>query len=140
MAEVLRRALGTWELREHGHFRYLLRPGQQLQHQFVARLIPGIGKALLAGFARNWRVTGKVLPDKRLLYRILPPGAEAVRIEGRESGLKLLVQGLARPTLPANLFEVRIQIQPFGCGTPEGTALLRVKFGPASPLRTCATP
>ena len=129
VSEVLRRALGNWELREHGQFRYLLRPGQQLQHHFVARLMPGIGKALLAGFARHWRVAGKVLPDKRLLYRILPRGTEAARIEGREAGLKVLVQGVSRPTLPATLFEVRVQIQPFGCSTPEGTELLR-EFGP----------
>ena len=51
---------GDIEVREYRNARYLLRPGHSLEHQFFARLAPGVAKLKIEGFClqlapRNWK-------------------------------------------------------------------------------------
>jgi serine/threonine protein kinase len=125
LSEVIDSARGQWELHEYERFRYLLQPGQRLEHHFVARLIPGIGKVLFASLSRQWQVAGLPMRDKSLLYRVYAPGARATNGDEPESCLEVLVRGLAWTTLPPNQFEARVQVQPFGYSADEGAQLLR---------------
>jgi serine/threonine protein kinase len=124
LSEVVDSARGQWELREHERFRYLLQPGRRLQDHFVARLIPGIGKVLFASLSRQWGVAGLPMRDKSLLYRVYAPGARGANHDEPELCLEVLVRGIAWTTLPQDLFEVRVQVQPFGYDPAEGAQLL----------------
>jgi serine/threonine protein kinase len=114
--EVIAGAAGGWLLQEHGSFRYLLQPGQCLRHTFVARLAPGTVPAALESFCRQRQARLAEASDELVVCQVPLPAAGWRRWLSRAPGLEIHLHLIQRPTLPAALMEVRIQVRPSGCG------------------------
>ena len=123
--DIIACSSGGCLLQEHGSFRYLLQPGQSIRHNFVARVVPRTLAMTLEPFVQQWQAQLFEQNDGMVAYRLLMTGDSHQGVKTRPHGLEIHFYLRQRPTLPAPLVEVRIQIKPFGCSTLAADNLLR---------------
>jgi serine/threonine protein kinase len=117
-------------IQEHGAFRYLLRSGHSVHHNFIARVPPHALPLLLEPFARQWHAQQFEQSDETIAYRLTLPGQSKASLTERPQGLEVHVCCRTRPTLPPDLAEVRVRVTPFGASALAADHLLR-QTGPA---------
>ena len=104
-------AAGDLEVREFQNTRYLLHPGRSLEHQFFARLPPGVGRVRLEGFRQEWRAERLKAADPLSAYLVSLSGGAWRRLLGTQPGLQVLVN--VPPPAPATaLTEVTVRVEP----------------------------
>ena len=104
-------AAGDLEVREFQNTRYLLHPGRSLEHQFFARLPPGVGRLRLDGFRQEWRAERLKSAEPGYAFLVSLPGGAWERLMGQRPGLKIHVS--VPPPAPATaLTEVSVRIEP----------------------------
>ena len=104
-------AAGDLEVREFQNTRYLLHPGRSLEHQFFARLPPGVGRVRLEGFRQEWRAERLKAADPLSAYLVSLSGGAWRRLLGTQPGLQVLVN-VPPPTPATALTEVTVRIEP----------------------------
>jgi hypothetical protein len=141
LAEVVADAAGGWQARKHGPFRYLLRPGERLRHEFVARASRETAPALLHDFCRRWEAEPAEGSDDALVYRAArtvgarsgdcaPTGAPTGAWSGDHAPTAWEIVLRFRPHDEPPLADVRVEARPVGCG-PARAAQLLADTGPA---------
>jgi serine/threonine protein kinase len=107
-------AAGDVEVREFHAIRYLVHPGRSVEHQFFARVAPGMARLRFSGFRQEWRA--EALPSDDQSFNCVAPLAAAgwQRLLGMRSGLRIHV---AAPVSEAGeLTDVQVQMEPVRCG------------------------
>ncbi len=99
---------------ERDNLRYLLRPGNMVEHRCLIRMIPGGLKLKLHDFLKQWSGQRLHQDDRRFVCRIPADRTFWQRCFGGESGLEVqvLLQDLPEPV--AQKVEAIIRIQPYG--------------------------
>ena len=116
-------AAGDLEVREFQNTRYLLHPGRSLEHQFFARLPPGVGRVRLEGFRQEWRAERLKAADPLSAYLVSLSGGAWRRLLGTQPGLQVLVN-VPPPTPATALTEVTVRIEPVRCAGDAAVRLL----------------
>jgi hypothetical protein len=118
------------DIRQFGAISYRLRPGQGIDHQCVARLIPGTARLKLNGFRDHWKATKLRQDEDCFLFRVPVASTFWQRCRGKNPGLDVQVNLQPIDDSPAALTPVRISVTPFECDA-ETSANLLEKVGPA---------
>ena len=116
-------AAGDLEVREFQNTRYFLHPGRCIEHQFFARLPPGIGRVRLEGFRDEWRAERLRTADPLYGYQVSLSGGGWKRLLGVQPGLRVLVE-LPPPSPPTALTEATVRIEPASCAGEQAARLL----------------
>ena len=116
-------AAGDLEVREFHNTRYLLHPGRSLEHQFFARLPPGVGRLRLEGFRQEWRADRLKSADPLSAYLVSLSGGAWQRLLGTQPGLRVLV-GVPPPAPATALTEVTVRMEPVRCAGDAAARLL----------------
>ena len=108
LAEVMADAAAGWQLRKHGLFRYLVRPGERLRHDCVARACSESAPGLLADFCRRWQAELVEVRGDTLVYHASHP--EDARQPDRSAAFEVALRFHSHPGSP--LADVRIEARP----------------------------
>ena len=114
---------GDIEVREYRNARYLLRPGHSLEHQFFARLAPGVAKLKIEGFCLQWNAK-QLERDERCVVLLAPFSPTFwQRMTGIKPGLKIQID--VPPTSGASaVSKLRVFIQPVHCDREAALAIM----------------
>ena len=128
IADMVASAAGPEEVREYRSARYVLRPGESIEHTCYARLVPGTLLLKLAGFREQWQAEVVNANADNFTFRVRLQSSFWKRCLGTQPGLEVQVQ--AAPAQPnATLTDVLVRIVPSSCGREEGAHALE-KHGP----------
>jgi serine/threonine protein kinase len=123
LRDLLQSAGGETQVREYGSQRYRLRPGQSLEHQCFAKLLPSTVKLKLDGFRQQWNANRLKSEDDRHVYQVRTPGNLWQRCLGQSPGLEVEIR-LSWPRLSAQLTCIDIQVAPVSCNGDKAGQLL----------------
>ena len=123
---LVAQAAGDLEVREYPNIRALLRPGRSLEHQFFARLPPGMAALRLDGFRQEWRAEPMSADQDHFAYLLSLGGGTWQRLIGRRSGLRIHIE---TPPPTDGLTEVLARIEAVRCGAVEAVQALE-EIGP----------
>ncbi len=115
-------AAGDLEVREFRNARYLLRPGCSLDHQFFARLAPGVAQLKVDGFRLQWAAAEIEVNERRVVLLIPTAVTLWQRMAGKKPGLKIQIDILK--VASGAVSEVRVHMEPVDCGREAAAALL----------------
>jgi hypothetical protein len=128
LPELLAGAAGTLRVREHQAIRYLLQPGQLLEHHCAASMPPGVARAKLDGFVEQWSAELVRDDGQAFVYRVGLPVTWWQRWLGRMPVLEVEVKMLPQRRTQ-QLTEVGVAMRPLGCRRDVGAKLLE-EVGP----------
>jgi hypothetical protein len=101
--------------------RYLLRPGQRLEHRCTIPSLPGIARQRLDGFQRQWNAELRCHDGNQLVFALPAPTTFWRRFLGPAVGLEVQVelhgQAIGR-------CEVSVVMRPVGCSRRRANRLL----------------
>lgn len=125
IAELVLLASGSAEIRSRGKVRYLLQPGQRLEHRCAIPSLPGVARQRLDGFQRQW---GAMLrhDGQQLVFALPAPTTFWRRFLGPSVALEVQVDlhGQANGRCEAN-----VVMRPVGCSRRRADRLL-AEMGP----------
>ncbi|HVS34512.1 MAG TPA: protein kinase [Gemmataceae bacterium] len=107
-------AAGDLQVREFNNTRYLLHPGRSLEHQFFARLPPGMARLRLRGFGEEWHAERLQSDGEDRVYLVSTAGGGLQRLLGRKPGIKVSVAA-PPPAQSTGLTEVTVRMEPVRC-------------------------
>jgi serine/threonine protein kinase len=125
LAALVAAARGQWQEREQDNVRYLLLPGEAVEHRCVTNLVPGFARLKLEGFAHEWgaelvRADG----EESFLFQLHMAGGFWQRWFGSRTGLTVEVS-LKRLRQSDFLTEVTVRVKPSGTDRKAGAQLLQ---------------
>jgi hypothetical protein len=121
---LVQQAAGRVVVQEFRHIRYLLRPGELLQHRCAARMLPGVATIKLDGFCVQWRARPVYHDDRSTVLRIPLPRDVWQFCLGREVALEVEVQMFRPPHAQARWTEIGISMRPLGCAPRQAVEVL----------------
>jgi serine/threonine protein kinase len=131
-------AVGSAQLHEQDHFRYLLDPGKVLRSCFGALLLPGMTQLKLDLFCQQWQL--EVLQTSEDSFRFFAPKSASLwqRFLGRHPGLEVQIDLIPPQPPVTTLTSVTVEIKPVGCRYSQAVDLLE-DAGPLllEDLRAC---
>ena len=119
LRELVRQAAGGVEVREFNNQRYLIWPGQRVEHHCFARLISGTIKLKLDGFRQQWNAKAVQRDQRCTVYQLPLPSTMIQRLLGRQPVLDVKVELLPCDNLAANLTSLLLTLTPQGCDKPD---------------------
>jgi hypothetical protein len=124
LGRMVATAAGQADILEYQQIRYLLRPGELLQHRCAAHLPPGVLPFKLDGFCQRWRASVRYCDDRAFDLFVPVPRDVWQFCLGRQVGLHLELR-LAQPQgVPTHLSEVGVVIKPAGCNRNQAVQVL----------------
>jgi serine/threonine protein kinase len=128
LAELLPRlvaaAAGPVQAHEYQNIRYLLHPGESLQHRCAAWLPPGVAQIKLTSFARQWAAKVVQRNDRSFVCYVDVPGTLWQRCFGRQVALKVSIELRQPPAPVAKLTQVDVTMTPHGAAGAQRSRLL----------------
>ena len=129
VSEIVTNAAGTTEIQAGPSFRYLLKPGDCLEHRCAAHLLPGVADVKLNGFREEWRATLLKATVDTFLFFVGGGRSFWQSCTGKQVGLEVEIR-LSRPSAAqVKHTEVNVCIKPVGCGKKQADIMLR-EVGP----------
>jgi len=138
LSDLIQGVAGSPEIREFRDVRYVLRPGEAIEHHCFARLLPGTLDLKLEGFRQYWQAikltaaenapTASQLAQTRersFVFQVLLPGNLWGRFLGKVSSLEIAVRLPRGNAETAALTEIVIGIRPVGCSPKKAVEVLR---------------
>ncbi len=126
ITSVVDQAKGTLDLRTFRGIRYLLTPGQAVEHSCYARIVPGTTLLKLAGFRDEWGIeTVEESPD-HFHYRVdLTRGRFLGRLLGNQPVLEISGDMVPPPNRHTVMTRVDLRINVSGCPEKQRTQMLK---------------
>ncbi|MBM4071595.1 MAG: serine/threonine protein kinase [Planctomycetes bacterium] len=121
MSELILLTSGSGEMRARGPVRYLLRPGQSLEHRCAIAGLPAVVRQRLDTFQRQWDATLRRHDDNRLVFALPAPTALWRRVLGPAVGLEVQVD--LHETADGR-YEAGVVMRPIGCSRRKADHLL----------------
>jgi serine/threonine protein kinase len=125
ISDLVASATGDLEVRERHNVRYLLRPGRILEHQFLTQMAPGVAQLRVEGFRLQWDAALVEMSQKRVVLLFPLMATFWQRLRGAQPGLKTSID--MPPPDAGAVSEVRVLIQPVGCGQQAALSLMEEK-------------
>jgi hypothetical protein len=129
LCDLLRYATGPVEIRDLGVQRFRLRPGECLEHQCFAKLLPSTVKLKLDGFRQQWHATRVQAKPDHYTFQVRFEGKLWQRLLGQQHGLEVNLQLEYPQADTAEQTRISITLRPFNCSPEKGAALLE-EMGP----------
>jgi hypothetical protein len=129
VSELVATVAGAQEVQQPGRARYLLKPGQCLEHNCIVSLFPGGLTLRLESFRQQWHAQVTRRAPTLCALAVELPIRLWHRLVGRRTGLEVQVLVLRSAGGAARLSEIAVQIKPFGCDGLQAERLL-AEMGP----------
>lgn len=124
VSELVQAAAGSVELREFRGIRFLLRPGECIEHRCFARLLPGTAWLKLEGFRQLWKASGTAIDTNHFQVTVPADCSLWDRMMGRAPGLEVHIR-MERPHANSTvLTDMAIDIFPLDKNPTRGGRLL----------------
>ncbi len=120
---------GEQEVHEYRSFRYLLKPGQGIEHHCFARVIPGTLNMKLQAFCQQWNTKFTAKDEQTLVCFLAFSGNLWQRAVGKVPGLELTLRLQPTRNPGATLTNLMVSLVPVHCGPPKSDQILR-EYGP----------
>lgn len=121
---LVQRVAGREVVQEFRQIRYLLRPGELLQHRCAVRLFPGVPAVPLEDFCSRWRAR-PIARDERAATLRIPLRRDLWQFcLGRAAALEVEVRLLRPAQEQARWAEVGVRMRPLGCGPRQAAEVL----------------
>jgi serine/threonine protein kinase len=129
LGKVVETAAGRRQVREHNQVRYLLQPGECIEHHCFARLAPSLVKLHLGNFTEQW--CAQLVGEKNGAYQYHVPirGSMIKRFLGLWPSLAVEVSCQFPKDGPVGLAAIVVRIKPQDCSQRKGADLLE-RAGP----------
>jgi hypothetical protein len=121
---LIAQASGGVQVQEYQNIRYLLHPGESLQHRCAAWLPRGVAQIKLTSFARQWAAEIVQCDDRSFVCYIGVPGTLWQRCFGRQVGLEVNVKLQHPPAPVTKLTQVDVVMRPHGAAQAQRAQLL----------------
>jgi hypothetical protein len=124
LGRMMATVAGSANILEYQQIRYLLRPGELMQHRCAAHLPPGVLPFKLDGFCQRWRASVRHADERA--YDLLTPVPRDLWqfCLGRQVGLSVELRTTGPQGRTAHLTEVGVVIRPVGCSRAQAVQLL----------------
>jgi hypothetical protein len=122
--QLVAEAAGPLQVQEYQSIRYLLHPGESLQHRCAAWLPPGVAQIKLTSFAREWGAEVVQCEPLAFVCYVDVPGTLWQRCFGRLVGLEVNVRLRQPPAPVAKLTQVDVVMKPHGAARQQRAQLL----------------
>ena len=126
LSQLVANAAGPVQVEEYQNIRYLLHPGESLQHRCAAWLPPGVAQIKLTSFARQWAAEVVQCDDHSFVCYVDVPGTLWQRCFGRQVGLQVSIKLRPPPAPVAKLTQVDVVMAPHGAARGQRSQLLWV--------------
>lgn len=123
---LVQAAAGKVVVQEFRQIRYLLRPGEMIQHRCAARMLPGMATLKLDGFCVQWRARPVYHDDRSTVLQIPLPRDFWQLCLGRDVSLEVEIQLSRPPHAQARWTEIGISMRPLGCGSRQAAEVLEL--------------
>jgi serine/threonine protein kinase len=118
LGELVRQAAEGSQICEFNNQRYLLWPGQRVEHRCFARLVPSTIKLKLDGFRQQWNGRAVSRDERCTVIHVPLPGSMMQRLLGRTPVLEVKVELVPCHNLSANMTSLLLTLCPQGSDRP----------------------
>jgi PilZ domain len=129
LGKVVENAAGRRLVREFNQIRYLLQPGEGIEHHCFARLVPGLVNLYLDSFAEQWSAELVDVRAGTYVYHVPIRGSVIERFFGVWPTLAVEVHCQFPDEGPVGLAALAVHIKPRDCGQRRALDLLE-RAGP----------
>jgi hypothetical protein len=119
LRDLVRQAAAGAQVCEFNNQRYLLYPGQKVEHHCFARLVASTIKLKLDGFRQQWNAKAVQRDAHCSIYQLPLPGTMMQRLLGRQPLLEVKVELLPCDSRAANLTPLLLTLTPQGSDKPD---------------------
>ncbi len=118
LGELVRQAAVGAQVCEFNNQRYLLWPGQRVEHRCFARLVPSTIKLKLDGFRQQWNGRAVSQDEHCTVFHLPLSSSMMQRLWGRAPVLEVKIEALPCRHLAANLTALLLTLSPQGSDRP----------------------